>query len=118
MRVYRVSRVASVRPLEEPFERPSGFELGAYWEEWSQAFERDRPRVEVTVRASEEMRRHLPRDRRIAPDGSVVVGFESLAEAYRAVLRFGPDLEVLEPAALRERVAATAREVAALYVPR
>jgi len=30
-------------------------------------------------------------------------------------LKFGPDAEVLEPAPLRARLAATAREVAALY---
>jgi predicted DNA-binding transcriptional regulator YafY len=30
-------------------------------------------------------------------------------------LKFGPDAEVLEPAQLRRRLAATAREVAALY---
>src|SRR4051794_37710946 len=43
MRVYRVSRVASVRPLEETCERPEGFELSAYWHEWSRAFEESRP---------------------------------------------------------------------------
>jgi predicted DNA-binding transcriptional regulator YafY len=115
MRVYRVSRVASVRALAEGFERPPGFELGAFWDEWSRAFESNRPRVEVAVRASEEMQRHLPRDRRIEEDGRVVVAFENLGEAYREVLRFGSDLEVLEPVELRERVAGTAREVAALY---
>ncbi|HLY93980.1 MAG TPA: WYL domain-containing protein, partial [Gaiellaceae bacterium] len=53
MRVYRVSRVASVRALEEEFERPSGFDLGAFWEEWSRSFEDSLPRVEVTVRAGD-----------------------------------------------------------------
>src|SRR5437764_2668795 len=35
MRVYRVSRVASVQALEEAFERPREFELAAFWDEWS-----------------------------------------------------------------------------------
>jgi predicted DNA-binding transcriptional regulator YafY len=101
MRVYRVSRVASVRALEETCERPEGFELSAYWHEWSRAFEESRPRVEVTVRGSKGVR---------------TMTFESLSEAQRELLRFGPDLEVIEPVELRTRIAETAREVAALYV--
>ena len=102
MRVYRVSRVASVRALEETCERPDGFELSAYWHDWSRAFEESRPRVEVTVRG---------------PKGVRAMTFESLSEAQRELLRFGTDLEVLEPVELRARIAETAREVAALYVP-
>jgi predicted DNA-binding transcriptional regulator YafY len=101
MRVYRVSRVASVRALEETCARPDGFELSAYWDEWSRAFEESRPRVEVTVRG---------------PKGVRAMTFESLSEAQRELLRFGTDLEVLEPVELRTRIAETAREVAALYV--
>ena len=49
------------------------------------------------------------------PDGSVVVSFESLSEAHREVLRFGADVEVLEPPELRGWVADTSRDLAALY---
>ena len=97
MRVYRVSRIAAVRPLDELFERPAGFELTAFWEEWSRAFEQSRPTVEVTVRVSEDVRRFLPGEPRIEADGRVVVAFDDLAEAHRELLRFGADLEVLEP---------------------
>jgi predicted DNA-binding transcriptional regulator YafY len=44
-----------------------------------------------------------------------VVAFEDLGAAYRELLRFGPDVEVLEPPELRERVAETATELAAMY---
>ena len=88
--------------LEETCERPDGFELSAYWHEWSRAFEESRPRVEVTVRG---------------PKGVRAMTFESLSEAQRELLRFGTELEVLEPVELRTRIAETAREVAALYVP-
>jgi len=115
MRVYRVSRVASVRPLEEAFERPPGFDLAAYWREWSEAFERSRPRVEVRLRVDEAVLRFLPRERRIV-DGVAVVAFESLGEAYRELLGFGPDVEVLDPPELRERLAETGKALAALYV--
>ena len=114
MRVYRVSRFASARILDEGFERPEGFELSTYWEEWSRSFESSLPRVEVTVRASEHALRFLPRDLH-ERDGVFVVGFQSHEDAYRELLKFGPDAEVLAPRELRERIAATAREVASLY---
>lgn len=116
MRVYRVSRVVSEQTLTDGFERPAGFDLAAFWDEWSRAFEENRPRVDVRVRVSDDVRRFLPGDRRIEADGSVTAGFEDLGEAYRELLRFGSDVEVLAPAELRERVAETAREVAALYL--
>ena len=101
MRVYRVSRIVSVRPLDEELERPPGFELGAYWDEWSRAFEESLPSVEVTVRSEKGVR---------------TLTFQSLDEAERELLRYGPGVEVLAPEELRDRVAATARRVAALYV--
>jgi predicted DNA-binding transcriptional regulator YafY len=99
---------------EEGFERPEGFELASYWDEWSRSFEASRPQVEVKIRASELVRRFLPGELR-EEDGVYVVGFENLDEAFRELLKFGPDVEVLEPAELRERVASAAGEVAALY---
>lgn len=100
MRVYRVSRVVSVRLLEETCERPDGFELSAYWQEWSRTFEQSLPRVEVRARG---------------PRGERTLVFESLDQARREMLRHGADLEVLEPVELRDRIAATARGVAELY---
>jgi predicted DNA-binding transcriptional regulator YafY len=43
------------------------------------------------------------------------VGFENLEEAFRELLKFGPDAEVIEPAELRTRIAEAASEVAQLY---
>jgi predicted DNA-binding transcriptional regulator YafY len=114
MRVYRVSRFVSVRIREDGFERPDDFELGRYWEEWSRTFEASRARVEVKLRASELALRHLPRDLQRG-DGVFTVGFENLEEAFRELLKFGPDAEVIEPAELRTRIAETASEVAQLY---
>ncbi len=102
MRVYRVSRVASVAPLAEAFERPAGFELEAFWAEWSHAFEASRPRVEVVVR-------------RIDGGGPSVMAFEHLGEAHRELLRFRAQLELLQPPGLREQLAETSRRLAALY---
>src|SRR5881392_4434670 len=57
MRVYRVSRFASIRVRDEGFQRPEDFELATFWEEWSRTFEQSLPRVEVKLRASELVRR-------------------------------------------------------------
>lgn len=114
MRVYRVSRFASARARDEGFDRPEGFELAEYWEEWSRTFEESLPRVEVKVRASDLARRFLPAHLQ-GDDGVYVVKFQSLEHAFRELLKFGPDAEVLEPVELRTRLSATAREVAALY---
>jgi len=114
MRVYRVSRFTSVRVRAEGFERPEGFDLASYWDEWSRTFESSLRRVEVKLRASDLVRRFLPRDIR-GEDGVYVVGFESLEDAFRELLKFGADAEVLEPPELRERIAETAAATAALY---
>jgi predicted DNA-binding transcriptional regulator YafY len=101
MRVYRISRVVSVRHLEEELRRPRGFDLARYWEQWSREFEEGFPRVEVTVR-----------DRQ---GGERVLAFEDLGLAYRELLRQGRDVEVVGPPELRDRIAATARELVVLY---
>ncbi len=103
MRVYRVSRFVSVRIRDEGFERPE--------------FEASRPRVEVKIRAGELALRHLPRDLQRG-DGVFTVGFENLDEAFRELLKFGPDAEVIEPPELRARIAEAASEVAEMYAVR
>ncbi len=50
VRTYRVSRVVSVEPGTDRFERPEGFDLATYWTDSAAAFERDAPRIDVEVR--------------------------------------------------------------------
>jgi predicted DNA-binding transcriptional regulator YafY len=114
MRVYRVSRFASVRLRDDGFDRPEDFDLAEFWSEWSRTFEASRPRVEVKLRVGDLALRFLPRDLS-GGDGVFTVGFESWEEAFRELLRFGPDAEVLEPESLRERLAQAAAQVAGMY---
>src|SRR3954466_10791397 len=60
MRVYRVSRFASVRPLQASIARPEEFELRRFWDEWSLDFEQRLARVDVAVRVADDVRRWLP----------------------------------------------------------
>ena len=115
MRVYRVSRFASVRVREEGFERPEGFELASYWDEWSRSFEASRPQVEVKIRASELVRRFLPGELH-GEDGVYVVGLrEPRRSLPRAAQVRARRARCSSRPELRSAVATAAGEVAALY---
>lgn len=124
-RTYRVSRVASVELLDDPVVRPEGFDLAESWTQARRELEDERIAVEVTLRVAAKA---LPRLRKqvavrgqdlvpLATTGrvTVTVPFESTTWACEAILSFGPDVEVLAPAAMRRRVADAARAAAALY---
>ena len=116
-RVYRVSRIVSARERAEPGFRPPDFDLAAAWVDRSKAFERSRPSVEVTVRVLRGQVRYL-RGARIVEDGerpTVIARFDGLDHAFRTVMGYAPQVEVLAPQELREQVAAAAAETAALY---
>ena len=116
-RVYRVSRVVSARERAEPYSRPDGFDLATAWTERSEAFERSRRQVEVTVRVPRSQVQYL-RGARVVEDDerpTVVAQFDGLDQAFHSLLGWGPSAEVLDPRELRERIAAAAAETAALY---
>lgn len=129
-RVYRIDRFTAVTVCDALFVRDEGFDLSAFWEERSAAFARSLLRTQVRVRLSETAVRMLPHtvDRAAArealdaagpPDAegwvTVTLPVESLDVAHGQLLGLGPELEVLEPAALRTRFADAAARLHALY---
>ena len=129
MRVFRVSRVLAAEPLMETFARPEDFDLAAYWAESCVRFEMGWARYAVTVRVAPGLVAHLPMilgdsvrpalERAGPPDAegwvAMTLMFESLESARTRVLGLGTQVEVLEPAELRDSVAAWAAEVARFY---
>jgi len=124
--VYRLSRILAARPLDELFARPPAFDLAAFWSRWAYEFEAGLPKVSVAVLLAPEL---LGAAGAMAaetaagePDAGgwvrATLTFERLEWAERSILGLGPGVEVLEPAELRERVAASARAIADRYRPR
>jgi predicted DNA-binding transcriptional regulator YafY len=129
LRTYRVSRVADARLLEERFDRPAGFDLAGYWAESSAAYEAQTPRVEVVVRVRSDRVWRLAEaiggaavraaTRLDVPDAD---GWSHLRlrlqwpdEVPALLLRAGPDVEVLEPPEIRDRVVRLASLVVERY---
>ncbi|MFE0703580.1 helix-turn-helix transcriptional regulator [Streptomyces sp. NPDC058872] len=130
VRTYRVDRFTAVEAAGERFDRDPDFELSAFWEERSAEFARSLLRAEVVLRLSPAGADRLPHvtDRGAAGEAlasavrdgdddrvTVRLRVESEEVALGQLLGLGADAEVLAPAALRERFAATARGLAALY---
>ncbi|HEY3063157.1 MAG TPA: YafY family protein [Chloroflexota bacterium] len=125
VRTYRAARVSAVRPTGEAASRPAGFELASFWRESSAAFKAALPRFTVQVRVTAQAVESVRNARRVrieseappAEDGRVVMEltFDTEAEAQAFALGHGLDVEVLEPAALRQAVAHVAAEVAMRY---
>ena len=129
IRVFRVARIASARPLAEPFERPVDFELAAFWRQWSAEFEASRPRLPVTLRASPRalamlgevfgqaagpaLAAALPPDE----DGwrVVTLSFEHERAAVGRLAGFGGQVEVQSPPSVRTGLVATARQILRRY---
>ncbi|MFJ8633608.1 helix-turn-helix transcriptional regulator [Streptomyces sp. NPDC093568] len=129
-RVYRIDRFTAVDPGDERFERDEEFDLPGFWEERAEQFARSLLRAEVVVRVSPGGVRRLPytvdpQSAREAletagsPDGdgwvTLTLPVESEEVAHSQLASLGPEVEVLEPPELRERFAADALRLAALY---
>ncbi|MFK0244291.1 helix-turn-helix transcriptional regulator [Amycolatopsis azurea] len=129
-RTYRVSRIEELEELGETFERPPDFDLARYWREWSEQFEKRMYSRTAVVRLNEFARILLPfylgavgaralREADTEPDENDWLTMELPVEpgesAVGELLRFGGNLEVLEPADLRERLAEEIRRMGARY---
>lgn len=129
VRTYRVGRVLAATTLPDRFSRPADFDLAAYWEEWSKRLTDTLYREEAVIRVSPAgwqllfllgpvVRRAAESTAEPADAGGwrrAVVPIESHRHAVHSFGQLGAELEVVEPTALRDRVAAAARATVVLY---
>ena len=122
-RTYRLSNILDLEPLDVRFDRPAGFTLADYWTQSTRRFEAEMRRDQAIVRLSPRgmvLARNLglrPIEAAPEPDGwtRVALPIETVEAAEQELLRLGAEAEVMAPSALRERLAATAGRLAALY---
>jgi predicted DNA-binding transcriptional regulator YafY len=128
-RTYRVSQMLEATASAERFARPKDFDLAAAWTAAARAYERGVYRDKARLRVSRAGLRRLealgaPVARAAAdsagpPDEAgrypVTIPIESVEQAAADLLRLGTDVEVLEPAALRRRIADLAEAVMRVY---
>lgn len=128
-RTYRISRVQAAVSRQETFERPTGFDLEDFWTDYQRGYAERVYRESAIVRLDGDGRRLLfllgsiPAQRALAamtePDANgwarTVVPIESVLHARHSLMQLGEHAEVLEPAALRAAIAATAVALARRY---
>ena len=128
-RTYRAARVRAVISTDEPTERIPDFDLAAYWAESTRAYERDAPRIAVTMRVAphaypmlvervgERAVRSASRLEEVDPDGwdrlSVEVDWPE--EVPSRLLGAGDGIEVMGPPQVRRRMRELAEEAARRY---
>jgi len=122
LRSYRVSRVSNAVIADEAAARPEGFDLAKYWEESASRFRERLPEVLATYlidpRALRWIRYKGWRIVEQRDEGErirVRLRFDSEEEVLQLALAHGDDVELVEPAALREAVLEAAQRTAAKY---
>jgi predicted DNA-binding transcriptional regulator YafY len=126
IRSYRVSRVQSAEILPEACERPAGFDLAAHWKQSAVEFKDKFPRYEVALRVHPDFVPHLYLVGRFSrvekieePDADgwrkAMLVFQVEEAAVQGVLSLGANVEILEPAALREQIIQQAQNIVKFY---
>ena len=130
-RTYRVSNIIDLTVTEVSFERLKDFDLTRFWVTSSRAFETSVYHSDATLRVTA---RGLARlggfgslvarsvtETATPPDAggwiSVTIPIESIERAASDLIALGADAEVVEPAELRQQLAATVERLARLYAP-
>ena len=128
-RTYKVSRILDIVVLNHGFERPPAFDLAAYWRASTERVEADLYTGSAKVRLSPWGVRMLGVLTSPLVRSETVIDHEADAGGWRVavmpigsvrqacvdLLRFGGEIEVLEPPELREKMAELAEGMIAIY---
>jgi predicted DNA-binding transcriptional regulator YafY len=118
---FRVSNILSQQILEEPFDRPAGFDLPAWWKSSLERFEASLRPLTAKLRLTPEGKRRLAEQGayaahavRAAEGDIVTLPIENIDQAAHLVLSLGLEAQVIEPSALRVHLRTLALQIAAL----
>lgn len=128
-RTYRVSNILAARVLDAPVRRPARFDLPGYWAQSIKRFESGLYTGEAALLATPDVLLGLralssavacavaaaPPSRRKDGRVAVTIPIESVEHACGQLMRLSPQVEVLQPAALRRALVQRLRATAALY---
>jgi predicted DNA-binding transcriptional regulator YafY len=131
-RTYRVGRMSETQALEEPYARPSSFDLAAWWSKSSREYEMSSYRGTATIRLSPRGRALIDMlgpyvaqavaqsSGKADPRGWVrcTIPIESMEYGIGELMRLGADVEIIAPRALRARMAQALTEALERYAPR
>ncbi|GEP12477.1 hypothetical protein MMMDOFMJ_4395 [Methylobacterium gnaphalii] len=130
VRTYRIARVLHCTPLDTGFDRPKNFDLAAYWQEATLRMETEMHPNMAVVRVSplgvtllnalsqSYVKARMQLDDKTDTDGWRIARVPTGKTSWHAAsefLRFGPEIEVLEPVDLRETMAEFTQAMSARY---
>ncbi|HET6979366.1 MAG TPA: WYL domain-containing protein [Pyrinomonadaceae bacterium] len=126
IRSYRVSRIVDAEILETPAPIPFSFNLAEYWEQSASTFKAAVPNYRATFWVSPSVLLRLRFAGRFARVNEteeldsrgwkkVYIGFDVEEMACEYAVSFGPNLEVIEPTTLREKVVAMTKATLDFY---
>ncbi len=129
VRTYRVSRISQVEVLDEAAPIPVEFNLAEYWEQSASTLKSSTPKYLASFWVSPAVVLRLSFAGRFArvmeTDETdtrgwkkVHVGFDVEEMACEYAVSFGPNLEVIEPVTLREKVIAMTKATLEFYTAR
>ncbi|HEY4366485.1 MAG TPA: YafY family protein [Steroidobacteraceae bacterium] len=126
VRVFRLSRLQSLRRLGETFVRNASFDLHRFWHDWCERFEKNVPsNYSVDIIISARGRRQLLDTygrwfrKQLEPLGEkfrrrpVTLELEREETALRVLFGLGDDVEIVKPRVLRKKLNALALRVVA-----
>jgi predicted DNA-binding transcriptional regulator YafY len=122
VRTFRIDRIREIMKLDSRFRIPADFDLNGFFEEsWGIAHGKKykvllkfSPGIEDFIK---EIKWHPSQKLSTDSKGSLIGQYEAsgLAEIKIWILGFGEDIEVLEPAELRESMIATIKKLGSVY---
>jgi predicted DNA-binding transcriptional regulator YafY len=124
-RTYRVSRMEEAAVLDGPAERPANFDLESHWKSSTDAFRQNLPRYPATLRLDQRGTAWVRRwrmawtEQAVHDDGwtTFAARFDTEDEACFVVLGLGAHVDVIDPPALRTRVADEVRTMHSRIAP-